>query len=423
MVPTSLARARVAPVNRSGDRRVALLAIVLALAFLAAALASLGLPAATRHGLWLPLHLALAGGASVVIAGVMPFFVAAFAAAQPAGIGLRLAGLLAVAAGAAGVAVGVVAAPGGWPAPAAGLVFVAGIAVTGAATVRPLTRALGPGRGIVTQAYIAALAAVTLGAIVAILDLAGWQPVVDTWPQLRPTHAWLNLVGFTSLVVATTLLHFFPTVVGGRIVRHPSARLAVLGLSGGTLVVAAGYGLDLDGLVRLGAAAAVVGAFALVTYAFRIWIARARWTTDLGWHRFAIGGLASAIAWFAIGMTILGGRAMSFGAAPSGWSLDLVVAPLVAGWIGQAIVASATHLVPAVGPGDQAAHGRQRAILGWAATTRLVVANAGVGAVWVGVTLGLGELAAAGVALVALAFAAAAFLLARAIGIGMARAI
>ena len=34
------------------------------------------MPAPSRLGLWLPLHLALAGGASTAIAGVLPFFVA-----------------------------------------------------------------------------------------------------------------------------------------------------------------------------------------------------------------------------------------------------------------------------------------------------------------------------------------------------------
>ena len=38
---------------------------------------------------WLPLHLALAGGASTAIAGVMPFFVAALAASPPASARLR----------------------------------------------------------------------------------------------------------------------------------------------------------------------------------------------------------------------------------------------------------------------------------------------------------------------------------------------
>jgi hypothetical protein len=55
-----------------------------AAAFLVAAAASLTLPAGATRGLWLPLHLALAGAATTAIAAVMPFFAAAFAAAPPA---------------------------------------------------------------------------------------------------------------------------------------------------------------------------------------------------------------------------------------------------------------------------------------------------------------------------------------------------
>lgn len=407
------------PVDRATDRRVALLAIIVALGFMAAALASLALPQETRKGLWLPLHLALAAGASTAISGVMPFFVAAFAAAQPAGPLIRIGGLVGVSAGAAAVATGAVAAPGGWLAPFGGLVFVAGIALTGAATVRPLSGALGPSRGIVVQAYVGALLAVTVGATVATLDLAGWPPVVEAWVRLRPAHAWLNLVGFVSLVTATTLLHFFPTVVGSRITVHPSARLTVFGLGGGSLIVPAGYWLNADVLVRAGAATAMVGSFALVTYAVRIWAARARWTTDPGWHLFAIGGLGSAIAWFATGMTILGTRAVVFGAEPSRWAVDVFIGPLAAGWIGFAFLASATHLVPAVGPGDYVAHAQQRQILGTAAAVRLATADSGVAAISVGLPFGISGLAAAGVVLLCLTLAATAILLARAVWIGL----
>ncbi|HET9345877.1 MAG TPA: hypothetical protein VFO05_09255 [Candidatus Limnocylindrales bacterium] len=422
MQPLTVGRSRPRPVDRSADRRIALAAIAVSVTFLGAALASLLLPPASRRDLWLPIHLALAGGASTAIAGIMPFFVAAFAAAQPANPRLRVAGLAGVGLGAAGVALGVIAAPASWVAPLAGLVYIAGIIVTAVATLRPLMRALGPSRGIVTQAYLFALGSVTLGAVLGTLLLAGWAPVVEAWDRLRPAHAWLNLIGFVSLVTATTLLHFFPTVVGARIPRHRAAHLVVVGVGGGTILVAAGYFLAIDLLVQAGALAAIIGATALVVYAVRVWRSRARWTTDPGWHRFAIGGLASAIGWFVVGIAILGGRAVAFAAAPGGWSSDPAIAPLVAGWIGMAILASATHLVPAVGPGDQAAHARQRAILGTMAATRIIVIDAGVAAITVAAAIGDPRLGAAGAVLLALGLAGTALLLARAIGVGLAPA-
>ena len=72
------------------------------------------------------------------------------------------------------------------------------------------------------------------------LFLAGWAPILERWGQLRPAHAWTNVIGFVSLVIVATLLHFLPTVLGGRIVPRRSAALAVLGIAMGTPVVVLG---------------------------------------------------------------------------------------------------------------------------------------------------------------------------------------
>src|SRR5688572_5262051 len=96
------------------------------------------LPAAIRRGAWLPLHLALAGGASTAIAAVMPFFVAAFAAVPPADGRLRSAALALVAGGAVVIVGGTLS---GGPALAAGggVLWIGGIAATGLAVIRPVT--------------------------------------------------------------------------------------------------------------------------------------------------------------------------------------------------------------------------------------------------------------------------------------------
>ena len=69
--------------RRADDRRITLVSVAIAALFLAlAAVAALAGPVAAGPAApWLPLHLALAGGATTAIAGVMPFFVAALAAA------------------------------------------------------------------------------------------------------------------------------------------------------------------------------------------------------------------------------------------------------------------------------------------------------------------------------------------------------
>jgi nitrite reductase (NO-forming) len=417
--PAALRR-RPSPIDRASDRLVALGAIGIAVAFLVAAVAVTFLPAAVRRGAWLPLHLALAGAASTAIAGIMPFFAAAFAAAPPIDARIRSTAVGAVALGATCVSLGVVGGQIGL-AVGGGVGFVAGIVLTGIATIRPLGRGLGPSRGLVTRGYILALGQVAVGSSLATIFLAGWQPLVQGWAGARPAHAWLNLVGFASLVIATTLLHFFPTVVGARIASRPSARITVAGLGAGAPLVALGFAIGLDILARAGAACVAAGAAGLAMYAWHTWQTRARWTTDPGWHRFAMGGLVSAIAWFEVGIAAAAGRVLAFGADPGGWSIDAIVGPLVVGWIGLTVVASATHLVPAVGPGDPVAHAQQRQLLGRAATVRLLAANGGAAALSAGVPIRFDLLVVAGAVLAAVSLGATAVLLGAAVRVGVRR--
>lgn len=398
---------------------VALVAIGAAVTFLLAALGAALLPDGLRRGAWLPLHLALAGGATTAIAGVMPFFVAAFAAAPPADARLRAGAVATVALGALGVSVGVAGGLAGLAVVGA-VGFIGGIALTSLAALRPLGGTLGPSRGLVTQGYLLALAQVAAGAVLATLFVAGWPPILEGWSGLRVAHVWLNLVGFVSLTIATTLLHFFPTVVGARIAVGPSTRVAVAGLAGGSIAAALAFALASDMVARFAAALLVAGAASLALYAARTWRTRARWTTDPGWHRFAMGGLVSAIAWFELGMAVAAGRLLAFGARPEAWSLEAVGGPLIAGWMGLAVLASATHLVPAVGPGDPVAHERQRHVLGRAAALRLIVANGGVAALSLGAALRVDLLLLGGLVLLGLALGATATLLVAAIRIGLA---
>ena len=81
------------PISRGADRRVTAAGLVAAGAFLAAAVLATILPDSARRGTWLPLHLALAGGAGTAIASMMPFFAAALAAAAPVDARLRSAAI------------------------------------------------------------------------------------------------------------------------------------------------------------------------------------------------------------------------------------------------------------------------------------------------------------------------------------------
>ena len=154
-----------------------MVAIALALAFLCAAVVAAFLPAPLRLGNWLPLHLALAGGATTAIAGMMPFFSAAFATTQPVDARVRWASVAAVALGALVVAVGYAAGTSPWRRPAA-RAFMAGIALTAYATIVPVRRPLArSGRRGDAGLRRGAAAWWPAGALLATLFLAGVMPV------------------------------------------------------------------------------------------------------------------------------------------------------------------------------------------------------------------------------------------------------
>lgn len=382
-------------ISRSADRRVTAAGLMAAGTFLALAVLATLLPEAARRGTWLPLHLALAGGAGTAIASMMPFFAAALAAAAPVDTRLRAAAIGAVAVGALLATLGVVAGADA-VAVSGGVAYLAGLAGVGWATFAPLRRGLGPRGGIVAVAYGAGLAQLAAGIALGTGTVGGAVIVVADWPWLKPAHAWLNLLGCISLVVAGTLLHFLPTVLGSRIRRRRSATPLVAALAVAAPVVAAGYALRSDALVRTGALLELAGAAALVAYVAGCVADRGRWTTDAGWHRMAAGHLVAAVAWFAVGVAVVAGRAVIDGADPAGWSAAWAIGPLAVGWAVQAVLGAAGHIVPAIGPGDALRHARQRRLLGTAATARLVTFQLGVAALAVGLPTGAEAVVVAG---------------------------
>ena len=407
----SSTRSRAARLDRNADRRITAGGLVLAAAFLAVALAVVVVPGAAPAGWWLPLHLALAGAASTAIAAVMPFFSSALVAAPPAPPAVRVTSLTLVASGAALVA-GRSIDPSSLLPAAGGIAFLAGAGLLGWATLAPLRGALGTSRPLVATAYTVAIADVAAGALLATLFVAGWVPVLERWVYLKPAHAWLNLLGFVSLVIAGTLLHLLPTVLGGRIVPRMSAVAAVGGLVAGAPLVALGYtfaaelGPAADLAARAGALAALAGAAALAWHAGEVLRARGRWTTDPGWHRMASIGLVAAIGWFAVAVAIAAGRVLVQGAVPGAWRIETVLAPLAVGWVVQALIAAWTHLLPSIGPGGPAEHARQRALLGRLAVPRLAMLNGGTVLLAIGLPVASREMVGTGGVLVALAVGA-----------------
>ena len=398
--PTSLADPdRATPddrpvVDRRPDRRIAAGGIVAAGALLiAGALASL-LPPDLRRGIWLPLHLGVAGASTVAIAAVLPFFTATLGVARPVRPWIRTVGVTLPLVGILAVAVGIAWGPTGLAA-AGGLTYLSGIAVVAFAALAPLARSTAPRRPALGLAAVAALVDVACGALLGTLYAAGEPSVLAHWAELRPAHAWLNVLGFVGLTVATTLIHLWPTVLGARIDAGRTGLAVGVGWAVGPPLVAVGFVAGSDGIARVGAAVTLFGAASLVAFAASRWHARGRWTIDLAWHRAATGHLAAGIAWGAGGTATASVLVLARGASADAWSSAVLVV-IGVGWIAQTLVGAWTHLLPTIGPGDPVLHASQRRALGRGCGVRPMLWQVGTAGLAVGVVADVTAIAVAG---------------------------
>lgn len=397
----------------AAERRVTMLSVALAAVYVVAGLVALVASGSTALGTWLPLHLLLAGAAATAIAGVMPYFSAAVASAPPAPSALRLFAVVGVALGALLVILGRLY-PTAAPISIAGiggLVYIVGLLAVAAATLQPLRRALGSRRFVVGTIYGVAVLDVICGVALSTLFLFAWAPVVNAWSVLKPAHAWLNLFGFVSLVIAGSLLHLLPTVAGARIARTGASIATFACLAAGPMITALGFAVRLDLVAIAGALLTLIGALALGMHAITVHRKAGHWTTDPHWHRFSTWSLTACVAWFIVGTAVATWTVVTGGATAAGWQLAPLVAPLGIGWVMQALVGSWSHIVPAIGPGTLQQHALQRVTLGRADLARIAALNGAVALMVAGSVLDAQVITTAGVVLAALAIAAAVVLL------------
>jgi nitrite reductase (NO-forming) len=265
-----------------------------------------------------------------------------------------------------------------------------------AATLLPMRRALGVRHRIVVVGYALGLLSVIAGVSLVTAFLHDVAVVQANWGVLKPAHAWLNLIGFVSLVIVTTLIHLAPTVLGARIVGGRLPTIAVVGLAAAVVTVATGLALGSDLVARIGAVLALVAAIAGPAYLAAVvrQEGRGHWTTDLAWHRFTGWSLIAAAGWIAAGIGAAAVLVLIHGATPAGWSLSMVGIPLVIGGASQAVVGAASHLLPTLGPGGMPGHARARASAGRGTTLRVLLFEVGVLGWWAAVSLSIGGLAA-----------------------------
>jgi nitrite reductase (NO-forming) len=371
-------------------------------AWLTAAVLSLLLPESDRLGLWLPLHLALAGAVSTAIAGAMQNFALTLTASPgpPAWlVGAQFAG---VTAGAAMIAVGYPTGRTGLVA-AGGTLFVAAAVLLGWFVLRAWRIGLNRRHRLPLAMYLAAVAAVVVGG--GLGAIVGSRAVDDpqSWLALRQAHLTLNVLGWASLTIAGTLVTLLPTVLR---VRMPNWHGTATGgaLAGGLAVLATGLALR-------SAAVATVGGFAYAAGAIGVgWMAIAVLRTPRRWPvPVAAKHLLPALAWFVLGSVLL---VVVLAGGSSSWLAFRrpFLAIFVLGWVLQTLLGAWQYLLPMARPGHPDDRRRQLAAIEFGAGVQVVALNAGVallalaGAGWLGGVAGaIGSglaLAGGGIALV-----------------------
>ncbi|HET8587593.1 MAG TPA: hypothetical protein VFM74_06935 [Candidatus Limnocylindria bacterium] len=399
--------------SRLTERVVLQVGVALAASFLVLSLVTGGLQIPGLHG-WVAIHLALAGAATVAIGTFMPHFGVTLAGTRPMPALLRLAGVLALALGMLGVALGRVLL-GDHFAAGSGLLVLIGLGLTAWNTYAPMRSGLTRRHPIVQLTYGVALADLVVGASLAILLLFGFKAVAANWVALKHAHVWLNVFGFVSLTISGTLIYLYPTMLGTRIRPHPTMVVAVLGLMIGPPLVALGSALSAAPVAVAGALTSLAGAIGLLGYGIEIWRRRGKWANDLAWHELAARHGLAGMAWFVVTVaTLLVGLARD-GVAIPGWGVGAAAVPLIAGWAIQELVGAWGHLLPAVGPGSMAVKARQRFLLSRFGTVRVVGWNLGLLLLWPGLGFGIPWLIVAGLLLFAPAALAALALLALAL--------
>lgn len=312
-------------------------------AWLTAALASLLLPASWRLGLWLPLHLALAGAASVAIGGAMQTFAAALTATAGPGRPWVLAQFGLANAGVAGIAVG---HPAGWTwlVAAGGLGFATASAILGAFVWRARRRSLHRRHRSTTALYLIATLFVMVGGVLGALLGSGAGPGAAGWLALRRAHMTLNVLGWVSLTIVATLVTLLPTVLR---VRMPVWRGPLVGglLVAGVSSMAIGFAFRVDALAATGAVTYAVAALAVVAFAIRVMRVPRRWTPPL-----AAKHLLCALAWFVVGDIALA-VAVVRGPAPFDAFGDVFLVVFAGGWIVQTLLGAWSYLLPMATPG------------------------------------------------------------------------
>jgi nitrite reductase (NO-forming) len=368
--------------------------------WLTAAGLSLLLPSSARRGIWLPLHLTLAGAVTVSISGAMQNFASALTAtpAPPSAAVWAQFGLVNV--GAALLAAGY---PSAHPALVAsgGALFLLAIALLGWFLWRAWSRGLNRRHRIPMAMYGAAVTSLLAGGTIGAFIGSGAVHDPSTWIALRRAHLTVNVLGWVSLTIGGTFVTLLPTVLR---IRMPSwqGSATAAALAGGVGAAALGMALDIEALAGAGGVVYALGAMGLLRLVVRAARTPRTWPVPITAKHFLAAG-----AWF-LGGTLALATALLRGAAAFDAFGQVYLVVFVGGWIVQTLLGAWLYLLPMSRPGHPDDRRRSLAGAELGGRLQLVALNAGLvlmvlraggwvpdvlGAVGVGLALGGAALA------------------------------
>ena len=338
--------------------------------WLTGAVLALLLPERTRLGIWLPLHMTLAGAVAVAISGAMQNFVLALTAAPAPPERLVWAQFALVNAGAASIAIGYPSRHGALVA-VGGASFVCGFAVLAWIVYRARRRALNKRHSLPLSMYGFALACVLAGGTLGAFLGSGVIHDPESWIGLRHAHMTLNVLGFVSLTIAGTLVTLLPTVLRIRMPNWHGEATGLL-LAGGVVAIAAGLGLRSAPVAAAGGLAYAGGSLGLAWMVVRTARSEKRWPVPVSAKHLVLG-----IAWFVSG-TIALAVSLLRGVDSFDRFRETYLAMFVCGFIVQVLLGAWLYLLPMARPAHPDERRRFLAAIEFGGTLELFALNAGV---------------------------------------------
>ena len=326
------------------------------------------LPVRWRLGLWLPLHLTLAGAVSTAISGAMQNFMLSLTASPDPPDRIVRAQFSLVTVGVALIAIGMpMSTP--WLTGLGGAAFVGAMGLLGWMLWRAWRCSLNVRHAVPLFAYGAAIGFVLLGATLG--ALMGSRAVSGVfYLQVRQAHLTANVLGWASLTVIGTLMTLLPTVLRVRMPQRRERMVIGLLVTGVALQVA-GSLVDASPVLASGGVVFAAGAVGFIAFVVAVVRTERKWAVPT-----AAFHMLAAFSWFVVGSVGLA-IALLDGTAGADRYREVFLTAFVGGWLVQVLLGAWSYLLPMARPGHPTERRRWLSVFEMAAPAQVALLNAG----------------------------------------------